>query len=619
MRQSDLGLLFTGKRITEEDRHFIFPVSQIPQYLRILEKFELYYRRRMTNCSYLVGCPTLRRGMSLSWLLPRERSSSSSSTAASSPCAPSILKMGKRVMFCLLAASGYWNRAAATAASYDEAFFLLQTFEEATPEGGEGLQLQVPLCPNGAYLLAQIADNIDVVIEEWYPGLTDRTVTGECILQKSAPCVACCSRLNVNDASGARNAPSGFIAASLPRIFARQSLSNSSSSLIKPAVPSSAVVFHTFSFDDIVNEAGIAEAIRCPRFAETGIPSSCVEQSGAGCYAVELETNPRQRPRKHRLMHEVTPGAGVLAPAIPSSIVDLKTKTMCLCQACLLSGTVVNVKLSDYGISRFATPYGFSQPEGNPRLPPPPKSSTGRSTDSPQTSTRWGLYYTASSLTAGTLLKTPASETTSIRYLKKGCPDWPHLELIINRCLIRREPNKRPAASEVLAALCRPEFLCLRAWIQVSARHGVDCMIARSPGFEPTKARQWKRRRGSVGAATASTLFALVAESTPSRWCTLSSIPILVSSLTIRGRRRPIYGPNRRHGHCCTVWGQVHLYDFAHNKICLAINNLMPDAVFKEATPVAFLSPDNERAPIHRLQPTKNNKLLVAKGSKLFI
>uniref|UniRef100_A0A1I8FEG2 COR domain-containing protein n=1 Tax=Macrostomum lignano TaxID=282301 RepID=A0A1I8FEG2_9PLAT len=74
--------------------------------------------------------------------------------------------------------------------------------------------IAVPLCPNGAYLLAQIADNIDVVIEEWYPGLTDRTVTGECILQKERPCVACCSRLNVNDASGAHNAPSGFIAAS---------------------------------------------------------------------------------------------------------------------------------------------------------------------------------------------------------------------------------------------------------------------------------------------------------------------------------------------------------------------------------------------------------------------
>uniref|UniRef100_A0A1I8JSD1 non-specific serine/threonine protein kinase n=1 Tax=Macrostomum lignano TaxID=282301 RepID=A0A1I8JSD1_9PLAT len=239
MRQSDLGLLFTGKRITEEDRHFIFPVSQIPQYLRILEKFEIVLPQK--NDELLIPC-RLPRHCGAGYLVTRlyqmpfipigfwprlvarlyniideiypapctqldlGTSSSSSSTAASSPCAPSILKMAQ---------AGH-----------------------------------VPLCPNGAYLLAQIADNIDVVIEEWYPGLTDRTVTGECILQKSAPCVACCSRLNIRS----------------PKSQQQQQQPHQARS------SSSAVVFHTFSFDDIVNEAGIAEAIRCPRFAETGHP-----------------------------------------------------------------------------------------------------------------------------------------------------------------------------------------------------------------------------------------------------------------------------------------------------------------------------------------------------------
>uniref|UniRef100_A0A1I8FCL2 Homeobox domain-containing protein n=1 Tax=Macrostomum lignano TaxID=282301 RepID=A0A1I8FCL2_9PLAT len=84
---------------------------------------------------------------------------------------------------------------------------------------------------------------IDVVIEEWYPGLTDRT-------------------------------------------FARQSLSNSSSKQPHQArSSSSAVVFHTFSFDDIVNEAGIARGNPVSRFAaDRTSRARAVEQSGAGCY-----------------------------------------------------------------------------------------------------------------------------------------------------------------------------------------------------------------------------------------------------------------------------------------------------------------------------------------------
>uniref|UniRef100_A0A1I8FID7 non-specific serine/threonine protein kinase n=1 Tax=Macrostomum lignano TaxID=282301 RepID=A0A1I8FID7_9PLAT len=137
MRQSDLGLLFTGKRITEEDRHFIFPVSQIPQYLRILEKFEIVLPQK--NDELLIPC----------------RLPDIAAAGSSSPCAPSILKMGKRVMFaCWQPPATGTAAAAATAASYDEAFFLLQTFEEATPRGRRGTSAaaEVPLRLGGGLL-----------------------------------------------------------------------------------------------------------------------------------------------------------------------------------------------------------------------------------------------------------------------------------------------------------------------------------------------------------------------------------------------------------------------------------------------------------------------------------
>uniref|UniRef100_A0A1I8JP71 COR domain-containing protein n=1 Tax=Macrostomum lignano TaxID=282301 RepID=A0A1I8JP71_9PLAT len=231
MRQSDLGLLFTGKRITEEDRHFIFPVSQISQYLRILEKFELYYRRKMNETAHTLSaarhCGAGSRPRNLLLVVI---------DAASSPCAPSILKMGKRVMFAC------WQPPATEPPPPPQLpltmrpSFCCKPSEEATPEAG-GLQLQVPLCPNGAYLLAQIADNIDVVIEEWYPGLTRPHGDG--------------------------------------RIRSPKSQATAAAALHQARSSSSLRCFIHFSFDDICKRRlASRQAIRCPRFAEDlDIPS----------------------------------------------------------------------------------------------------------------------------------------------------------------------------------------------------------------------------------------------------------------------------------------------------------------------------------------------------------
>uniref|UniRef100_A0A1I8F9Y8 COR domain-containing protein n=1 Tax=Macrostomum lignano TaxID=282301 RepID=A0A1I8F9Y8_9PLAT len=121
-------LLFTGKRITEEDRHFIFPKNDellIPCRLPDIAARDVTelapVRRHSTRPRNLLLVVIDRSFITLRSQHPKD---------------------GQAGHVCLLAASGDWNRAAAaTAASYDEAFFLLQTFEEATPEGGEGLQL----------------------------------------------------------------------------------------------------------------------------------------------------------------------------------------------------------------------------------------------------------------------------------------------------------------------------------------------------------------------------------------------------------------------------------------------------------------------------------------------
>uniref|UniRef100_A0A1I8FQ65 Roc domain-containing protein n=1 Tax=Macrostomum lignano TaxID=282301 RepID=A0A1I8FQ65_9PLAT len=146
----------------EEDRTSLFPVhAQIPQYLRIWSKFRKSVLRALDPRNLLLV------------VIDRE-------PFITLPL-PSILKMGQDgVMFaCLASLRATWNRRRPPQLPLTyEAFFLRANLRgEAHPRRGgrRGLQLQalrwfgicgVPLCPNGAYLLAQIADIIDVVIEE---------------------------------------------------------------------------------------------------------------------------------------------------------------------------------------------------------------------------------------------------------------------------------------------------------------------------------------------------------------------------------------------------------------------------------------------------------------------
>uniref|UniRef100_A0A1I8FDR0 Protein kinase domain-containing protein n=1 Tax=Macrostomum lignano TaxID=282301 RepID=A0A1I8FDR0_9PLAT len=237
----------------------------------------------------------------------------------------------------------------------------------------------------------------------------------------------------------------------------------------------SAFVFHTFSFDDIVNEAGIAEAIRVSKgpsgsvyraeynggpcagrldhrhwsgcwLWDAGLPAG----AGAGTHGrpapVVQQKRIRDRGLQHRLMHQVTQAWRSCTDIIYR---DFELLDNVLVFSLSTERTVV------YGLSADVYSLGIC--------------TYGIVTN--------GRHPFENSL----LFETQFDEATL-------------------------KPNKRPAASEFLAALCRPEFLCLRAWIQ-----------------------------------------------------------------------------------------------------------------FKEATPVAFLSPDNERAPIHTFTATnRQTSLLVAKGSKLF-
>uniref|UniRef100_A0A1I8FGG9 COR domain-containing protein n=1 Tax=Macrostomum lignano TaxID=282301 RepID=A0A1I8FGG9_9PLAT len=433
-------LLFTGKRITEEDRHFIFPVSQIPQYLRILEKFEIVLPQK--NDELLIPCrlpdiaardvtelaPTwspvcirclsspldsglalwLASTTSLTRILPR----------AMHPARPRNLLLvvidrssitlrsqhpedGQAGHVCLLAASGDWNRRRRrhSCPLYDEAFFLLQTFEEATPEGGEGLQLAGPALALTARL----------------PASPDRPT--------------------------------------ISMLFARQSLSQQQQQQPHQArSSSSAVVFHTFSFDDIVNEAGIAEAIRC--FAETGHPELVPLSSLAPDVTLsDLPARLQLDSNRLELVQTQDHLLGQPNTTRPVRSEDFQPKQRGIPQPTRLLRQERRPSLSGWITRHWSGCWLWNAGPNQLVLELAPMGALHQLLQQKRIRDRGLQHRLMHQVTQGLAFLHAAipiiyrdlklDNAHSIDPLfKKGCPDWPHLELIINRCLIRREAEQ---------------------------------------------------------------------------------------------------------------------------------------------------------------------------------
>ncbi|XP_077982302.1 leucine-rich repeat serine/threonine-protein kinase 2-like [Glandiceps talaboti] len=127
---------------------------------------------------------------------------------------------------------------------------------------------------------------------------------------------------------------------------------------------------------------------------------------------------------------------------------------------------LVNAKISDYGISRFATPLGLTSNEGTPGYTAPEVTEKDILYDNKVDIYSFGiLLYEL--VVYKMISEMPLCQEELIPNIPfDGCTPWPDVENLIIHC-IQRIPEKRPTSDGVLEALKSAELLCMKGGLQM--------------------------------------------------------------------------------------------------------------------------------------------------------
>ncbi|EDO37102.1 predicted protein [Nematostella vectensis] len=151
-------------------------------------------------------------------------------------------------------------------------------------------------------------------------------------------------------------------------------------------------------------------------------------------------------------------------------------------------GILINAKISDYGIARYATLYGLTAPEGTPgyRAPEVARGDVAYNKEADMYSFGMFLYELVtggkrpfedlrfrSELDAAVVQGRMVEPITD-----SGCPPWPDVSDMIEH-LLEPRPDLRPTAQEVFERLYTAELVCLKRDVVVCKGQTVECMAVR--------------------------------------------------------------------------------------------------------------------------------------------
>ncbi|KAJ8302243.1 hypothetical protein KUTeg_021230 [Tegillarca granosa] len=200
LRKNDVRLLFTGKKLEE---NFIFPKSLIPQYLKLLEKFEIalpYSEEELLIPSRLpekvpeFNVPKLKKDEKICrfYRMPHvplglwSRLITRMIVFSKSVVTETLMELPTSSV----PEMHYWKTGIFVCWSQTSFFLLSSCISDKDDK--EEIQITVPATKNGCLLLGQVVDHLDALIDEWYPGLTSvDPLQGRHLLEKYAPCVYC--------------------------------------------------------------------------------------------------------------------------------------------------------------------------------------------------------------------------------------------------------------------------------------------------------------------------------------------------------------------------------------------------------------------------------------------
>ncbi|XP_071805537.1 leucine-rich repeat serine/threonine-protein kinase 2-like isoform X2 [Asterias amurensis] len=542
IRISDINVLFSR---TED-----LPMNLIPQYLKLLEKFEVALP--VNEKELMIPCKMPRQRPTIS--LPLSNKQDMLHRFYEMPYVP--IGLWSRLILRLLVFSTQMLRTPSSVASSDEdaskvtkywregiyvrwtkeAFFCVEPLKK----GLDGLKITVPQSKDGNRLLGLLCDHVDDLIEEWFPGLTEiDPLLGKTLVQRMVPCVLCedsniyqfnlnelIERSEVSDHIVCPNhedmlvplkllAPDVMLSDLEDRfhIDPKQLVFNPSSShmlgdgsfgsVYKAKYRDQPVAVKVFGMGPDVHphrllrqEVTILRQLQHPSLVSMeGVALNprvlVLELAQLGSLASALRNKKvTNRSLQHRIAMQVADGLMFLHE---NRIVyrDLKPDNILLFSLSL--GTLHNAKIADYGISKFATPYGLRAPEGTPGYRAP-EVIRGLSTYNTEVDIYSFGILLYEMVTGGHKpfeeLEFRAELDEAVMKGRQLPPlthnnvaPWPDLQELIDYCL-EHVPQHRPTSAQAFRWLSSAELLCLKREYPLLMDICVECMTVRVYHYE---------------------------------------------------------------------------------------------------------------------------------------